>query len=157
MFKGKRGSYMTFVSQVRCQTSMRGVSACLSPFVPSIGRQCQYLSVSNFPVGKHLGKPRINKSPTSTVRNGKRGRLRNCTKDGKLSLSESSSRSMATKRVSLLSRISYRPTTDRSVASLSCTSSGFSLSTKATIATYKVPKVENENNVSLNQAIETIG
>ena len=64
MFRGKRGSYVTFVFQVRYHTSMRGVSACLSLFVPSIDR---YLtsgsasSVSNVPVGKHSGKPRINK------------------------------------------------------------------------------------------------
>ena len=55
---------MTFVSQVGCRTSMTDVSACLFPFVPSIGRWCQEStlpSVFNAPGGKQSGKPRINR------------------------------------------------------------------------------------------------
>lgn len=56
----------------------------------------------------------------------------------------------------MLGRASYRPIVYRSVAPFSCTPNGFSPSNMATIATYKVPKVENENNVKVNQSIEAI-
>ena len=77
MFKGKRE--MTFMSQVRCHTSMRGVSACLSPFVPSIDRYLTLGSASSVSNVLALGKTsdkQKNCAPHSTARNGKRGRLR---------------------------------------------------------------------------------
>lgn len=61
---------------------------------------------------------------------------------------------MATKSLSLLKRVSYRAIHYRPVAPFACASNGFSPSTMATMATYKVPKVENENNVSLGESIE---
>ena len=64
---------------------------------------------------------------------------------------------MATKNISLLGKgASYRPVAYRSVVPFSCTLYGSCPSTMATIATYKVPKVENENNVSLKRPIEAI-
>lgn len=63
---------------------------------------------------------------------------------------------MATKGIPLLARVSYRPIAYRSVLPISCTPNGFGPSNMATIATYKVPKVENENNVSVNSSIEVI-
>lgn len=66
---------------------------------------------------------------------------------------------MATKSVSLFGRVSYRPIAYRPVVPYSCIPNGFSPrgpSNMATMATYKVPKVENENNVSVNHFMETI-
>lgn len=63
---------------------------------------------------------------------------------------------MATKSIPLLGRIAYRPIAYRSIAPFSCAPNGFSPSNMATIATYKVPKVENENNVGVNPSIEAI-
>ena len=63
---------------------------------------------------------------------------------------------MATKIVPLLGMIPSRPVSYRSIAPFSCTLNGFRPSNMATMATYKVPKVENENNVSVDQSIEAI-
>lgn len=63
---------------------------------------------------------------------------------------------MATKSVSLLGKLSYRPIAYRSIAFFSHTPNGSNSSSMATMATYKVPKVENENNVSVDQSIERI-
>ena len=65
----------------------------------------------------------------------------------------SRSMAMAAKSVSLLGGVQFRPIVHRLVPS----SNVFTSSTMATMATYKVPKVENENNVSLSQSIEAIG
>lgn len=64
---------------------------------------------------------------------------------------------MATKSLSLLGRVSYRPSAHNLIVPFSCTLNGFgSPSNMATIASYKVPKVENENNVSMIQSIEAV-
>ena len=124
---------MTFMSQVRSHKSMRVsayfVSVCS---LPCSGRQT---------FGENSDKQKKLSTETGFKRKN-------------VSLSESFPWSMATKRIALLGKISYRPI---GVTSFSCTSNGFSLSSMATMATYKVPKVENENNVSLTQTIETLG
>lgn len=63
---------------------------------------------------------------------------------------------MATKSLPVLGRVSYRAIPYRPVAPFACASNGFSPSTMATMATYKVPKVENENIVSLGGPVEAI-
>lgn len=64
---------------------------------------------------------------------------------------------MATKGIPLVGRVLHRSFAHRSLARFSYSPNGFSPSGMATMGTYKVPKVENENNVSVNPSIEAFG
>ena len=88
--------------------------------------------------------------PHSTARNGTKALSRNVQKEKSIALSICLFWSMAAKSISLLGRVSSRPIASRSIVPYACTSNAVTPSTMATIATYKVPKVENENNVYLS-------